>query len=64
LDIAVRSVLMRQGVLGIRVTIMLPHDPSGRIGPKKPLADSVTITEPKDEAPRHTVPMGYQVNAE
>ena len=37
------------GVLGIKVKIMLPWDPSGKIGPKKPLPDHVNIVEPKDE---------------
>ena len=48
-DTAVRHVLMRQGVIGIRVAIMLPHDPSGKVGPKIPLDDVVTIMEPKEE---------------
>jgi len=48
-DTAVRHVLMRQGVIGIKVSIMLPHDPSGLIGPKLSLDDVVTILEPKEE---------------
>nr|ABY28373.1 ribosomal protein S3 [Oncorhynchus masou formosanus] len=48
-DTAVRHVLLRQGVLGIKVKIMLPWDPSGKIGPKEPLPDHVSIVEPKDE---------------
>jgi ribosomal protein uS3 len=32
---AVRHVMMRQGVLGIKVMIMLPHDPTGKNGPKQ-----------------------------
>ncbi|XP_060070215.1 small ribosomal subunit protein uS3 [Ylistrum balloti] len=48
-DTAVRHVLLRQGVLGIKVKIMLPWDPSGKIGPKKPLPDHVNIVEPKEE---------------
>merc|ERR1712198_454674 len=48
-DTAVRHVLLRQGVLGIKVKIMLPHDPSGKNGPKTPLPDNVSIVEPKDE---------------
>uniref|UniRef100_A0A2K5PZ77 Small ribosomal subunit protein uS3 n=1 Tax=Cebus imitator TaxID=2715852 RepID=A0A2K5PZ77_CEBIM len=48
-DTAVRHVLLRQGVLGIKVKIMLPWDPTGKIGPKKPLPDHVSIVEPKDE---------------
>lgn len=41
-DSATRHVLMRQGVLGIKVKIMKPWDPEGRIGPAKPLPDVVT----------------------
>lgn len=33
---------------------MLPWDSSGKIGPKKPLPDHVSIVEPKEEAsPAH-----------
>lgn len=31
---------------------MLPWDPIGKMGPKKPLPDHVTIAEPKEEIPR------------
>lgn len=48
-DGAVRHVMLRQGVLGIKVKIMLEHDPSGKTGPKKPLPDSVTVHKPKEE---------------
>merc|ERR1711915_173808 len=48
-DTAVRHVLLRQGVLGIKVKIMLPHDPSGKNGPKTPLPDHVSIVEPKED---------------
>ncbi|KAI2491943.1 Ribosomal protein S3 [Fragilaria crotonensis] len=48
-DTAVRHVMMRQGVVGIKVQIMLPHDPKGVIGPKIPLDDVVVILEPKEE---------------
>lgn len=41
--------LLFAGVLGIKVKIMLPWDPSGKIGPKKPLPDHVSIVEPKEE---------------
>ncbi|CAO3584346.1 unnamed protein product [Absidia cylindrospora] len=47
---AVRHVLMRQGVLGIKVKIMLDNNPTGRQGPKQTLPDIVTILEPKEEA--------------
>nr|XP_045228940.1 40S ribosomal protein S3-like [Macaca fascicularis] len=48
-DTAVRHVLFRQGVLGIKVKIMLPWNPTGKIGPKKPLPDHMSIVGPKDE---------------
>jgi len=38
------------GVLGIKVKIMLPWDPSGKIGPKRPLPDHVSILDPKEQA--------------
>merc|ERR1712066_692576 len=49
-DTAVRHVALRQGMLGVRVTIMLPHDPTGKTGPKMPLPDQVIVHEPKEEA--------------
>lgn len=44
---ATRTVLMRQGVLGLKVRIMLPHDVSGRQGPSIPLPDTVIVKEPE-----------------
>lgn len=44
-DYAVRHVLLRQGVLGIKVKIMKPYDPEGRQGPSKPLPDLVNLVE-------------------
>lgn len=52
IDFAVRHVLMRQGVLGIKIKIMQEWDPTGKAGPKNPLPDLVTILEPKEDAPR------------
>ncbi|URE02578.1 40S ribosomal protein [Musa troglodytarum] len=49
IDSAVRHVLLRQGVLGIKVKIMLDWDPKGKQGPTTPLPDLVTIHPPKDE---------------
>jgi small subunit ribosomal protein S3e len=49
IDFATRHVLLRQGVLGIKVKIMRGSDPEGKSGPQKSLPDSVTIIEPKDE---------------
>eukprot|EP00300_Choanocystis_sp_HF-7_P034015 c46506_g1_i1.p2 GENE.c46506_g1_i1~~c46506_g1_i1.p2 ORF type:complete len:227 (+),score=47.16 c46506_g1_i1:44-724(+) len=55
LDVSVRSVLLRQGVIGIRVAIMLPFDPQGKNGGVRvPQPDVVTILEPKDDiVPSH-----------
>ncbi|GMK57255.1 hypothetical protein CspeluHIS016_0400890 [Cutaneotrichosporon spelunceum] len=50
-DYAVRHVLLRQGVLGIKVKIMRPHDPEGRMGPSRAIPDMVTLVEPKPEPP-------------
>ncbi|ODM94016.1 40S ribosomal protein S3, partial [Orchesella cincta] len=52
IDCATRHVLLRQGVLGIKVKIMLPWDSTGKTGPKKPLPDHISVLEPKDELPR------------
>eukprot|EP00877_Chromochloris_zofingiensis_P012721 jgi/Chrzof1/7702/Cz02g33150.t1 len=49
LDCAVRHVLLRQGVLGIKVKIMKDWDPTGRSGPKMPMPDVVKIHEPKED---------------
>jgi hypothetical protein len=58
---AVRHVLLRQGVLGIKVKIMLPYDPSSTIaprpgdakkaalGPSTPLPDNIQIMVPKSD---------------
>lgn len=48
-DTAMFRVLPREGVLGIKVKIMLPWNPSGKISPKKSLPDNMSIVEPKDE---------------
>lgn len=48
-DKAVRHVMMRQGVFGVLVKIMRPHDPTGKAGCPKHLSDKVTIHEPKDQ---------------
>merc|ERR1712183_1201713 len=55
-DTAVRHVLLRQGVIGLKVKIMLPHDPTGKVGPKTPYPDIVEIRETKEEEPVPVVP--------
>jgi len=62
-DTAVRHVMMRQGVIGIRVSIFLPHDPEGKNGPSIPLDDVVTILEPKEEPSPETL-LQQQAQAE
>ncbi|KAI3786142.1 hypothetical protein L1987_45273 [Smallanthus sonchifolius] len=49
IDSAVRHVHLRQGVLGIKVKIMLDWDSTGKLGPKTPLLDNVVIHMPKDD---------------
>ncbi|KAG6382301.1 hypothetical protein SASPL_158031 [Salvia splendens] len=49
IDSAVRHVLLSQGVLGIKVNIMLDWDPKGKLGPVAPLPDIVIIHSPKEE---------------
>jgi len=49
IDTAIRHVLLRQGILGLKVQIMLPHDPSGKQGPKIAQPDVVRVLEPKEE---------------
>jgi len=50
-DKAIRHICLKQGVLGIRVGIMLPYDPTGRAGCAALQPDVVTIHEPKEEEP-------------
>merc|ERR1719265_2068636 len=49
-DECVRHVAMRQGMMGIKVKIMMAHDPDGKMGPKMPMPDNVIVHEPKDDA--------------
>merc|ERR550534_1192822 len=51
IDYAVKHVKLRQGVLGIKVKIMLPHDPNGSYGPNRLcMPDHVLIKEKKKSA--------------
>lgn len=38
----------KQGVIGIQVSIMLPHDPTGEKGPSTILADKIKVLAPKN----------------
>jgi len=60
---AIRHVKLRQGVLGIKVKIMLPHDPRGNIGPKNPLPDQVQVKEPEDQMPHPVQPHSEHLDA-
>jgi small subunit ribosomal protein S3e len=42
------TIQTKQGVIGVQVRIMLPHDPEGILGPSKLLPDKVIIHEPKE----------------
>jgi small subunit ribosomal protein S3e len=60
---AVRHVNMRQGMLGVRVTIMLAHDPEGKMGPKLSMPDNVIVHEPKEDAIFNQPVGGYEQEA-
>jgi len=51
IDFAVRHIQLKQGVLGIKVKIQLPHDPTGKNGVAVKPSDVVTILDPKEELP-------------
>ena len=42
--------LIRLGIIGIKVRIMLDHDPEGKKGPNVKLPDQFEIKEPKEQA--------------
>lgn len=48
-DVAVRHVFFKQGIMGVKVKIMMPYDPTGQKGCKVLLPDAVVIRDPKDE---------------
>jgi len=47
IDVAVRHIGFKQGIMGVKVKIMLPHDPTGRFGVKTLLPDIVDIPDVK-----------------
>jgi small subunit ribosomal protein S3e len=51
IDFAVRHIQLKQGVLGIKVKIQLPHDPTGKNGVITKPADVVTVLDPKEDIP-------------
>jgi len=48
-DYAVRHLQLKQGMIGVKVKIQLPHDPTGRDGITNKLPDVVTIADPKED---------------
>jgi small subunit ribosomal protein S3e len=52
IDVAIRHIGFKQGIMGVKVKIMLPHDPTGKFGVKAQLPDIIDIKDPKiDEEP-------------
>merc|ERR1711975_65203 len=57
---ASRHVMMRQGVLGVRVKIMLAHDPEGKMGAKFPLPSlEATMEKPSARSCHATLGPGH-----
>merc|ERR1712048_1125264 len=61
IDTAIRHCFFKQGIIGVKVKIFLPYDPTGKKGIPKPLPDQVHIPAPKeedypDELPTHNQP--------
>lgn len=50
-DTGVRHVSMKQGMLGIRVSIQLPYDPEGKNGVSLMLPDVVEVKDPEAKKP-------------
>lgn len=61
-DSAIRHVNLKQGVLGIKVSIMMPHDPTGRDGVACKQPDVVIVHEPKAEASANVKVNAYAQN--
>jgi small subunit ribosomal protein S3e len=62
-DTAHRHIQLKQGVLGVQVSIQMPHDPLGQKGVALALPDVVTVHEPKaEEALIGTPKQGYAQN--
>merc|ERR1712048_64633 len=49
IDTAIRHCFFKQGIIGVKVKIMLPFDATGKKGIAKPLPDQVEIPKPKEE---------------
>jgi len=63
-DYAVRHLQLKQGVIGVKVKIQLPHDPTGRDGVASKLPDVVTVSDPKEDFfSKVAAPYAQNVNA-
>ena len=63
IDSATRNCELKQGIIGIKVKIMLPYDPTGRNGCSTKQADVVKVYEPKEALPLVMPPKtGYAQN--
>ncbi len=49
IDVAVRHVFFKQGIMGVKVKVMKSYNPEDKQCAKKPLPDSVEITDPKKD---------------
>merc|ERR1712072_1291158 len=58
-DTAVRHCFFKQGIIGVKVKIMIPHDPQGKKGTKLMLPDTVRIEPPKDTEEPDILPPTY-----
>jgi len=60
---SVRHVLMRQGVLGVKVKIMVKYCPDGEYGTDVPMPDKVIVHEPKEVPVAEITTGGYEEEA-
>merc|ERR1711972_1312109 len=56
IDTAIRHCFFKQGIIGVKVKIMLPFDPAGKKGIKKPLPDSIKIHPVKEDQEADILP--------
>merc|ERR1712166_139636 len=59
-DVAVRHCFFKTGIIGVKVKIMLPYDPTGKKGIKKCVPDLVVFQAPKDDAEPDVLPTPSQ----
>jgi len=63
-DYAVRDILLKQGILGIRISIMMDYDPTGKAGCSMRFPDKIEIKQVKEEDNQNvTVPQAIQAHS-